>query len=244
MTDKILSDNVQRLKNACAIKKSFFENFNNKDLDQLHEKIKKLRLTHGRIIYDLYSELEEVHRRMIAGGDDDALLIGISALRSIEDAVKCHIKCCEKKFFSSFEYSSEREDLTKTSEDKYIESQDLDKYLTGGNIIDIDFEKPVIVNFYANWCSYSKDFLGTWEDFTNSIVTNYPNLQFFSYDVGRDREKQQKVKDYFGVESYPSVVLFCHNGRQIIPFRGNRTLENLNKFVGEKLSRTESGQGL
>lgn len=102
----------------------------------------------------------------------------------------------------------------------------------GGQSLDVT--KPTIINYWASWCGYSNRFLDTWKSFEHGAPSLFPILQVLDLDVGNDKQLIE-LAEKVGVKGYPTAVLFIN--KKIIPFRGERNLENLNKFVKDNLSK-------
>ena len=82
---------------------------------------------------------------------------------------------------------------------------------------------PMIVNYYATWCGYSKDFLSMWDRFCQELKKSHPNI--VTRAIACDKQPDQCQ----GIEGYPTVVLYS-NGRRIV-FDQARTLLNLHEFI-------------
>ena len=93
-------------------------------------------------------------------------------------------------------------------------------------------ENPTIINYWAEWCGYSRQFNPIWNDFKKSAATKYPNLQIADYDVGND-DKRIAVSKKAGVTGYPTVVFF-YNGNRYSQ-GGVRSVDKLNEFVDSVL---------
>jgi thiol-disulfide isomerase/thioredoxin len=103
--------------------------------------------------------------------------------------------------------------------------------MNGGN--DWDVNKTTIVNYWADWCGYSKNFLKTWNEFLEVAPVKYPGLQILDLNVERNKELNE-LANKTGVKGYPTVVIY-HNGKRYIKVAGNLSLKDLEKFVDESI---------
>lgn len=87
-----------------------------------------------------------------------------------------------------------------------------------------------IILYYANWCSFSRQFLPVWEKFEAYGKANLPNLRISRVLCEDGNETVCKQK---GVLGYPSVILYTATGE--IPYNSaDRTLNALIEFVKNK----------
>jgi len=64
-------------------------------------------------------------------------------------------------------------------------------------------EKPVILDFYADWCQPCKMMVPTLEE----IAKQYPNIDIYKINVDEQRELSQM----FGIRSIPTLLLIPKN---------------------------------
>ena len=75
-------------------------------------------------------------------------------------------------------------------------------YNEGENLTD----KPIIIDFYADWCGPCKAFEPTF----NSVAEEYKDKVSF-YKV--DSEQEQEMSVLFGVRSIPTLVMITKDGK-------------------------------
>lgn len=133
------------------------------------------------------------------------------------------------------------EDMPLTNVDKLVGSysKDMPKLETD---VKVTYPKPVpihvskllpkgeIVLYYAMWCGYSKMFLPEWEKFVKYASKEFPTLKVTQI---RCEGGNETVCNQKGINGYPTVILYI--GNKEIPFEGDRTVEELNKFIRKNL---------
>ncbi len=90
------------------------------------------------------------------------------------------------------------------------------KNLTGGS------NKLDIILFKADWCGHCTKFKPTWEKVSEMYNKKF---NFIVYDADKQRDKFEEYK----VDSFPTVLL--KNGSNIIPYDGERSIEDLSNFL-------------
>ncbi len=103
---------------------------------------------------------------------------------------------------------------------------------TGGQVETVngyDINNPTIVNYWADWCGYSKKFSPHWEKFKKTAITNFPNLQITEINVKTDKELNSLAKRA-GVNGYPTVI-FYYDKKPNYHIAGNSTDEDINNFI-------------
>uniref|UniRef100_A0A6G6ABF4 Thioredoxin domain-containing protein n=1 Tax=Borely moumouvirus TaxID=2712067 RepID=A0A6G6ABF4_9VIRU len=101
----------------------------------------------------------------------------------------------------------------------------------------IDVTKPVLVNYYADWCGVSRRFLPTWNKTRESFREKYPNLVVRDVNMKRDDpdvKELQGMASKLGVQGYPTLVLY-KDGNVYTKIAGNLTPKEIHSFVDEYL---------
>jgi len=106
--------------------------------------------------------------------------------------------------------------------------------MTGGHHPEYDTSKPTIVNYWADWCGFSKKFMPSWMEFKEMAKTKYPGLQTADLNVSKDNELN-KLANQVGVEGYPTLVLF-YNGKTHKRVAGKMTAYDVCQFVDSVLN--------
>ncbi|AKI80096.1 thioredoxin [Acanthamoeba polyphaga mimivirus] len=105
----------------------------------------------------------------------------------------------------------------------------------GGNHT-FEVGKPTVVNFYADWCGFSRQFMPNWEKVRDSVKKKYgERIQLSSLNVGQDTDKVNISKSA-GVNGYPTVVIF-KDGNTYHKVAGNASADDIVKFIDETMSR-------
>jgi protein disulfide-isomerase A6 len=85
--------------------------------------------------------------------------------------------------------------------------------------------KPKVMLFYATWCGHCESFLksGKWEEY----VKAHPDVVFSKHDY----DKESKLGDKYGVNSFPTIVAE-DNGGKVYKFAGDRMSDaHMTKFI-------------
>lgn len=102
----------------------------------------------------------------------------------------------------------------------------------GGDKMEVS--KPTLINYFADWCDFSKKFAPEWEEFKNNASKNFPDLQVTELNVCKD-PKLSKIAASAGVTGYPTLVLF-NNGYTEKRVAGTMTADDVNKFVSSVIN--------
>ena len=92
-----------------------------------------------------------------------------------------------------------------------------------------EFEKPTLVNYWADWCGYSNRFKPIWDKFKREAASVYPDLKIIDLNVSHDPELA-KVAKSAGCESYPTIVLYL-NGKIFRMKAGSVTEDGIKNFL-------------
>lgn len=109
------------------------------------------------------------------------------------------------------------------------------KVVVGKNFEDLvmQMDKDVILQVYAPWCGFCKKFAPVWNSFAQT-VTAAPNLVVAKMDGTRN---SSPMPETFWWDAYPKIFLVRAGEKKPIPFEGQRTVENLVKFVSTQGSK-------
>jgi protein disulfide-isomerase A1 len=86
--------------------------------------------------------------------------------------------------------------------------------------------KNVFVKFYAPWCGHCKSLIPIWTELAEKFKDK---VTIAKYDATAN-----SLPDGISVPGYPTLILFTDK-KNIWPYSGDRTLEDLEKFLTEKL---------
>ena len=92
----------------------------------------------------------------------------------------------------------------------------------------INSEKPVLVDFYADWCAPCRAMKPVLEDLKAEMGDN---LTIFKIDV----DKNQMVAERFGIRSIPTLILF-KDGEAVWRKSGMASSVELQKAVSQHQS--------
>lgn len=94
----------------------------------------------------------------------------------------------------------------------------------------IDESLPRFINYNASWCYYSRELEDTWSRLTEAYK-DLP-IQILNYKCDTEEyEEKCKLNDIY---SYPTLRLYT--GNEMIEYNGDRTFQNLSKFINENVS--------
>lgn len=105
--------------------------------------------------------------------------------------------------------------------------------ITSGNLEDSLKTKLMFVNFYADWCRFSRMLAPIFKDAADLVAK-----EFSADDVifGRvDCDAEQVIAQRFSVNKYPTMKLFRNGVMVKREYRGQRTAESIAAFIREQL---------
>lgn len=82
-----------------------------------------------------------------------------------------------------------------------------------------------MVLFYTDWCSACQSFKNTWKE----LVEKHRSSDLVAFKKVNCEKNPDAVKKY-KLEGYPTIILF-KNGQPASIFEGERTVQNLEKFM-------------
>nr|WP_302857501.1 thioredoxin [uncultured Ruminococcus sp.] len=94
----------------------------------------------------------------------------------------------------------------------------------------IKSSKPVLADFYAEWCSPCKMFAPTIEEIHNEY-----NDYFETVKVNVDENPE--LTEYYGVSGIPALLLF-KDGKEILRMSGVQTKERIISAISEKMGES------
>jgi protein disulfide-isomerase A1 len=104
--------------------------------------------------------------------------------------------------------------------------------LVAKNFDDIvkDSTKDVLVEFYAPWCGHCKKLAPTYEDLGKAFE------KVDSVVIAKIDATANDVDPKLGIRGFPTLKFFPANDKTPVDYEGDRSLEDLKKFVQEKAS--------
>jgi thioredoxin 1 len=94
----------------------------------------------------------------------------------------------------------------------------------------IKSSKPVLADFYAEWCSPCKMLAPTIEEIHNEY-----NDYFETVKVNVDENPE--LTEYYGVSGIPALLLF-KDGKEILRMSGVQTKERIISVISEKMGES------
>ena len=106
----------------------------------------------------------------------------------------------------------------------YFYSYSSHSHVINGSLIDTvpienENSQPQAVLFYAPWCGHCKSVLPVWDN----LSKRYPHMVKINCDEQPDVAKEHSIK------GFPTIKLFIND--QVYEYRGDRSLEDIEKFV-------------
>jgi len=77
----------------------------------------------------------------------------------------------------------------------------------------LDVTKPTLVNYWGEWCHFSREFKPHWAKFKELVSQKYPHIQVVDIDVARDASLTAQAK-FAGGTALPMVVFYQAGKRQ------------------------------
>lgn len=115
--------------------------------------------------------------------------------------------------------------------EKLYDKDELDLKNTEKKNFEVD--KPTIINFWADWCGWSKSFLPTWEKFREEAKKKFPNLQVGDLNTAHNKNFEA-IAQNAGVTAYPTIVFF-NKGSKYNTGASRLSVDDINKFIADHL---------
>jgi len=93
----------------------------------------------------------------------------------------------------------------------------------------LDVNKPTVINYWADWCGYSNNFLPEWKKFELAAKQKFPQVQVLDLNVEHNKELIDLASS-IGVNGYPTTVVFC-KGKYTPMVCGNKVGSEVMEFV-------------
>lgn len=112
-----------------------------------------------------------------------------------------------------------------------LTAETIDPLLTG--------YKVVFVNFYADWCRFSRMLAPIFEEASNLVAKEFsaPGDVLFSKV---DCDAQPTISQKYSVNKYPTMKLFRNGQMMKREYRGQRTAASLADFVKQQLKNMKT----
>lgn len=81
-----------------------------------------------------------------------------------------------------------------------------------------DEGKPIFIDFYASWCGICKHLKRS--TFKDHEAGDYYNKNFINISINAESKEGQKIARYYGVSSYPTLIITDYNGKKITTTTG------------------------
>lgn len=91
--------------------------------------------------------------------------------------------------------------------------------------------QKMLLFFRANWCGHCTRFKPVWDEFKTECEQKslFPNVNIIELDIDQESSKEKMAKH--NVRGFPHVVLTDMNDENDVVYSGNRTKEDLIKFL-------------
>lgn len=91
--------------------------------------------------------------------------------------------------------------------------------------------QKMLLFFRANWCGHCTRFKPVWDEFKTECEQKslFPNVKIIELDIDQESSKEKMTKH--NVRGFPHVVLTDMNDENDTVYSGNRTKEDLIKFL-------------
>jgi thiol-disulfide isomerase/thioredoxin len=101
------------------------------------------------------------------------------------------------------------------------------------DIKNFDESKPVFLNYWADWCGFSKRLMGYWPQVVKTLEQKYPDLQIISLNARTGSSVADQALEA-GIESFPTMLLKVKGKTYELP--GAKPHDEIVAFVGEHYS--------
>lgn len=175
----------------------------------MYECLKKIRIYHGKLLTEQIKLCNNILNSDLSDKDKQTCYFDVSMYDDIIDICKKMVIKCEKKL---------EETIFRLSALKPKNNPQ-----TGGGVM----IKPILINFYAEWCGACKQFKPTW----NQLVDKYKNknIDISSIECGNDETLLSK----YGVVGFPTIRLYTMKGGKtnVHEYKEMRTIDALSNWI-------------
>jgi len=112
-------------------------------------------------------------------------------------------------------------------------------YFVTAGIVDLDEDKfkeliggevPVVVEFYAPWCSHCKDLLPTYE----ALADSYDHVKEKIVISRIDADKYRSLGKAEGIKGYPTIKLYMPGDKEGTEYTDDKNLDDLISYIDGK----------
>jgi len=136
----------------------------------------------------------------------------------------------DEKYYSKFHYEQAQRMKGKTVSKKgfYTQSEEV-KTLTSANFWAFSQATPALINFYASWCTHCQQMVG-----------EYKKTGILLEDVAKvgavNCEAEVQLCNRFGVQGYPTLMLFTKSGDSETYAGGEHTADSIYGWVQQSIN--------
>ena len=106
---------------------------------------------------------------------------------------------------------------------------DVDLYHFEKEVLEASYDKPVLVDLWADWCSPCI----VLAPILNKVINEYKGEVLLA-KVEVDEDENMKLAGRFAVRGFPTIILF-KDAQEVARFSGAKPLAFLRKFIDEHI---------
>ena len=95
-------------------------------------------------------------------------------------------------------------------------------------------KKMLFIKLYAPWCGFCKELAPTWNELRQEIKKN-SDLKDKVEIIQINADSQKYARKFFGVETFPTIVLFDGKKKKFYKYKGERDVTSFTSFINEYL---------
>ena len=110
-------------------------------------------------------------------------------------------------------------------------------------LVEASDQKPVFLKCYMIGCPHCDNMVDAWNDMAKQVKSKGLNVQVAEIEQGVISSIKGKHVDLLQVDGFPTLLCISDKGKKKVKHEGERTAEELLKFIEAQAGKKQSGGG-